>query len=323
MTQVVNQHPASHDGGALRLPGLDHSRRIDHGHLGRPSDSPAASPESICIIFIMLQGCPRGRPSHVTLPLAPSEPGRRFPGNLCVDLVGVRQAIDQADLSCVVGRIGTAVDQGAGRVERDPLPRGDRLGHHRVAIVENRDDLLAKLRAHRGARIGLAGALEVADLNGLGIDANTVEKRLVEVDLGGEPLEHQPAAFGHDDLVGGGRDQVIGVTGHLENGDRLLARRPEALDRLAKLVALGPAERDIADPEYEALDVLVVPRLGQGIDERLEIVGDRLAIKRQGRGRFDDAALERQVNQNRGRRLGRAGVGLGGGEHHAGIHREG
>ena len=173
------------------------------------------------------------------------EPGELAAGHLglVVDLVGVRQVVDQPDAQRLVGRERALIDESA-HVGFRLLPAIGNAAHELfVQVARHRLGRLAM-----GLRVALLGegvvrGLVLADVQDVRVEADLVERPAQEHLVGRQAVDVQAGAWHQEDLVAGGRDEVLALAGVLEVRDGLLAGLAEVHDGVVHLLHLRPERR--------------------------------------------------------------------------------
>ena len=125
------------------------------------------------------------------------------------ELVGVEHVVDQSGPLGVGGGEQALVEEGLDLVVLQAAVRGDGGDQVVVEVAHQRVEALAQRLAHVGAGQRLGGALELAHLQGVELEAQLVEQALVEGHFHPHAGDDQHAGRRHDDLVAGGGHQVL------------------------------------------------------------------------------------------------------------------
>ena len=165
-----------------------------------------------------------------------------------------------------------AVDERPDLLGRDPAPLADRVGE---LLGDRGGQAFGCLPGGLGVTaLGelLGRALELVPLRHLEVRADLVQGAPQEHALDRDPGQPQIARGLQPDLVEGGGEVVLDVSGRelaerVGPRDRHLARRGELADRAAQVLHRGQADTAAADPGHQCGDAAVQPGPAQAVED--------------------------------------------------------
>jgi hypothetical protein len=208
----------------------------------------------------------RGRQRAIVLALR--DLLRALDGRRAIELIAIRELVDQSRLLRPVGEVRSAVDRAARGVLGQLASLGDRANELVVPVAVERLVHLA-MRGREGALgEGVGRGLVVADVQHVRLHAQLVERAAEEQLVEREPRDVQLPRRHHHDAIGRGREVVLARAAGLEIRDERLAGRLEVLERGVNLLRLRPQRASRRRLDDERLDARVGLRAANGVDRR-------------------------------------------------------
>ena len=184
---------------------------------------------------------------------------------LVVDLVLVRDVVDQPGADGVFRQEGTVVDERAHLVSR-LVPRLGEPLHELFVEIAIQGFGHFTVRGREGPlRVGVAGRLVVADVQHLRIRADLVQRAAKEQFVRRHAGQVERRGRHQEDLVAGAREIELLLGPLLEVRHDRLAGRAEVDDRVADLLHLGPQRRRAARPDDDRRHTVIDLGLSQGL----------------------------------------------------------
>jgi hypothetical protein len=202
--------------------------------------------------------------------------GRRTAARLdqtVLDLVGVRDRVDQARVARFGGDERPAPEQITQRARLELAAAGHRIGELAVQIIDQRLQHLAVRRREVAPGEHLARRLVASHLHDIGLDAELLQGIEYEDRLRREPGDVERGSGSERDALGCRRQVVLVDAGALEVHPDFLARGAQAFDRAAQPLQARPVRVEVVAADEDPAQAGIVARPAQQGDDAQVVRG--------------------------------------------------